>query len=198
MVPGILAQPGDKAEFDEYGGEDAHKGAAIDIVLPGEPVAQNPSLPSKMPSVFTPIAAELAPAKRGLDDGARNEEASEPSLVEEVSLLEPEGPGGTAEAAIPASSSNQRDRRPSAGFEDLDVLPDLEGFSDSFTASEFGLGGPSVEKNGKGYTSQGGSGSRPGQDIEILEAGGGTAIPLVARTRGNGRFRRAPGPLGLE
>jgi len=38
-------------------------------------------------------------------------------------------------------------KRSAVGFDELDVLPDLDGFSDSFTASEFSSGGSSAERS---------------------------------------------------
>ena len=68
---------------------------------------------------------------------------------------------------MPAGAIPDKGRRPSAGFDDLDVLPDLEGFSDSFTASEFASGGSSstASQGGASYAgSASSSGSRQGQE----------------------------------
>ena len=62
--------------------------------------------------------------------------------MDETSLLDPDD-GARGVAAIPFDPGYDRALRPSAGFDDLDVLPDLEGFSDAFTASEFSSGGSS-------------------------------------------------------
>jgi hypothetical protein len=124
-------------------------GANVDIVLPGEAPILDALGADAEPSV-----AKLFP-----------EGAADSGFVEEASLLEPEEPTAEAEPAIPAGS--EKERRPSLGFDELDVLPDLDGFSDSFTASEFAFGGSSAERSERvPVPSSGGgsSGQRAGQE----------------------------------
>jgi hypothetical protein len=61
-------------------------------------------------------------------------------------------------------AGHEKDSRPSGGYEDLDVLPDLEGYSDSFNASEFASGGAPSSKDSKGHAGQSGPGGRSGQE----------------------------------
>lgn len=126
-------------------------GANVDIVLPEEPVEVDDLL-----SDAEPIVAKFSP-----------EAAAEPGYVEEASLLEPEGEAVAAEAAVPPHAAAERARQPSPDFDELDVLPDLDGFSDSFTASEFASGGSSAERpdrNPSVSSGGGSSGSRAGQE----------------------------------
>ena len=68
-------------------------------------------------------------------------------------------------------------RRPSAGFDDLDVLPDLEGFSDSFTASEFAVG------RVLGCGESAGELRRHGLFLRVEAGAGRTSIPPRSRRR---------------
>jgi hypothetical protein len=151
-VPGIL-------DHDENSAADAASellgasdlGANVDIVLPGE----EPE-PDALVSDAEPFVAKLFP-----------EGEADPGFVEEGSLLEPEEQIAEAEPAIPGNAGAEKDRRPSLGFDELDVLPDLDGFTDSFTASEFAFGGSSAERSDRnlsGSSSGGSSGSRAGQE----------------------------------
>jgi hypothetical protein len=106
---------------------DAQIGANVDIVLPGDD-----------------DSTEVEMLGSGSDAGAFAKEGSE---TEEASLLEPEA--ASNEPAMPpnayakpsSNASPDRQSRQSGGFDELDVLPDLDGFTDSFTASEFSSGG---------------------------------------------------------
>jgi hypothetical protein len=141
-------------------------GANVDIVLPGEPIE---------PESLAPGVESFAPslASRGADEPA----FAEPAFIDEPSLLEPEDQVAEAEPAIPARAGARaspnagpgRESRPSLGFDELDVLPDLDGFADSFTASEFAFGGSPAERPERVPAVGGGSGggtsaSRPGQE----------------------------------
>lgn len=151
-VPGIL-NPDDASAADSAPDPLASPelGSNIDIVLPGEapePEAQGPEA--------EPFVAKLFP-----------EGAADPDFVEEASLLEPEEQASDAVPVLPSSAKAGGERRPSLGFDELDVLPDLDGFADSFTASEFSFGGSSAERSDRsiaGSSSGRSSGSRPGQE----------------------------------
>jgi hypothetical protein len=131
--------------------DEAGIGANVDIVLPEEP-AEVEGLGA------APAPKGPAPAKAGA--------AAEADYLEEASLLEPDGLG--AEAAIPTNAGAEDDGRPSPGFDELDVLPDLDGFTDAFTASEFASGGSAAagaERGAYARGSGGGSSSpRAGQE----------------------------------
>jgi hypothetical protein len=132
-VPGLMDRAA--AQGPEAGIEPAvgpEMGSNVNIVLPGEAgeigtLAEGPA----------PLASDAEPAE-AVEDA---EEADEPSLLESDE--------GTfdAEAAIPAETGRGAGKRASLGFDELDVLPDLDGFSDSFTASEFASGGQAAERS---------------------------------------------------
>jgi hypothetical protein len=169
LLPGILTEGDDVEDFDALSGGD-EKGANIDIVLPGE-AASSASFAG--PEEITRYAAE-GRSGGGFDrtgpGGGRpdlDETATELTPVDETSLLDPDDGEGRGAAAIPINPGYDRALRPSAGFEDLDVLPDLEGFSDAFTASEFSSGGSSDAvgpMNPMKGGSQGLSGSKAGPE----------------------------------
>jgi len=149
------------------GGDEGGLGRSVDIVLPGEAPEE---LVSAEPLEGEP--AERAPAAGRHPAKAADEEPAafarrrrdEPEEVEEideapeelVSLIGPEdqGPG----AAVPRSESPS-----AASVDDLDILPDLDGFSDSFAPAEFqsveGGGGPAAHSASAGAPRGGGSGS---------------------------------------
>jgi hypothetical protein len=151
-VPGIF-------ESDEALSADAvydsaaspEMGANVDIVLPGE----------------APDSEAIVAGAEPINAKPFYDSAEDPSFVEEVRLLEPEGEESSVEAAIPSSAGAERERRPSLGIEDLDVLPDLDSFSGSFDATEFGVGGSAVDRSDRspaGNSSVRMSGSKAGQD----------------------------------
>lgn len=126
-------------------------GANVDIVLPGEAPD-----PEAIIAGAEPIAAKPF-----------FESDEDPGFVDEVRLLEPEGEESSVEAAIPSAAGAETERRPSLGIEDLDVLPDLDGFSGSFDSTEFGVGGSSAERSDRspaGNSNSRMSGSKAGQD----------------------------------
>jgi hypothetical protein len=119
-----------EAEASPLGAEaaDPEIGAHVDIVLPGE-AAEVEAVDAE------PFAARIFP-----------EGEAESDFAPEVELLEPEGQSAEAEPAIPANAKPERERRSPSNFDELDVLPDLDGFTDSFTASEFAFGASSAER----------------------------------------------------
>jgi hypothetical protein len=142
----------------------AEMGANVDIVLPGDgvPPAQGPE-------------------DAGAPEAARDAEAiGEVEDIDEPSLLEAEDTSFEA-AAIPAEPARNAGKRPSLGFDELDVLPDLDGFSDSFTASEFASGGQPAERS-----SGGASAAMPGAGAAVPRTGQGNldsaALAQAVRT----------------
>jgi hypothetical protein len=171
LVPGLLtadeAPAEGVADFDALRGEESAKGANVDIVLPGEDAsaeAFSEEEPRGFPSARQALRPASAKAGRAAGRAGAEEDAAERAPVEEASLLDPESGDGEAGAGIPAAASPEKGRRSDSGFEDLDVLPDLEGFSDSFTSSEFSSGGSPAVASQKGYGGQGSSGSKPGHE----------------------------------
>lgn len=166
LLPGLLSE-GEKADDFElpHGGDEPEKGTNVDIVLPGETAATESYVEADEISDYVPIArpgAGNAKSRVAAED-LLDAEATELFPVDEASLLDAEA--GDAVAAMPVASSRDQGRRPSVGFDDLDVLPDLEGFSDSFTASEFNTGGSSAANSQqKSYGAQGSNGARSGQE----------------------------------
>ncbi len=150
-VPGIF-EGGAGAEADPdavlVGVPDPEIGSHVDIVLPGEATDVEP-LEAEGESFATKVLPDAD---------------ADPGFAPEAGLLEPEGPAVEAEPAIPANAGSERERR-SSGFDELDVLPDLDGFSDSFTASEFAFGGSSAERPERGVPAGSGGGSaKAGQE----------------------------------
>lgn len=128
-------------------------GANLDIVLPGDEADVG---------LLAPGAEAFAPEPAAFHPRAAFSSAA-PSAVEELdeaSLLEPET-GGEADTAIPANAALERDRR-GVGIDDLDILPDLDGFSDSFTSSEFAAKSSSGERADSSVLSEGSSSARQG------------------------------------
>jgi hypothetical protein len=124
--------------------EASRPGSNLDIVLPGDDFEPDLLAPGAEAFVPEPLGDASLPSQAAAQARSAFSSAA-PSAVEELdeeSLLEPEA---DAEPAIPTNATPDRDRR-SVGFDDLDILPDLDGFSDSFTASEFAAGGASGER----------------------------------------------------
>lgn len=194
MVPEVLTPLADQDEAELPAAEAAPApqeplaGANLDIVLPGDEASLDILAPGA--DAFEPAALgegaissaqEARPEARGRAEprpearAAVRASAGIPSPVEELeeaSLLEPEsGSGSAAEPAIPANADFDKDRRSSVGFDELDMLPDLDGFTDSFTASEFASGGSSGNRAeaerpmpSSGASSQARSGAAAGMD----------------------------------
>ena len=172
-VLGGLAQNPEFVEAEPYVHDDALKGGKVDIVLPGEDVSPDSfgsgdeplSEYTDQPPIEPLKAYEDPPSGEGGTE--KTEKAAATGGVppaEVASLLEPEGSGIEAPAAMPMGAGHEKDSRPSGGYEDLDVLPDLEGYSDSFNASEFASGGAPSNKDSKGHAGQAGPGGRSGQE----------------------------------
>jgi hypothetical protein len=117
-------------------------GSNVDIVLPGElPAAENEmGAESLAPTPGTPESAQARFDR--LPESGRSEDTADAD-AEEPSLLEAEDPSFAGEAAIPSGTAGGGGKQAAPGLDELDVLPDLDGFSDSFTASEFASGGRS-------------------------------------------------------
>jgi hypothetical protein len=167
-VPGLLegdVEP--EAEAPPMSVPDPEIGSHVDIVLPGEAAEVE-----ELDAEAEPFAAKIFP-----------EGEADPGFSPETGLLEPEGAADEPETAIPANAGArasayagakaspnagvESERRSSSGFDELDVLPDLDGFTDSFTASEFAFGGSSAERPERSHgTGSGGgsSGSKAGQE----------------------------------
>jgi hypothetical protein len=161
MLPGFLegagAAAGPEQEIEPIAA--AEVGSKVDIVLPGE----GPETEAAEPVVYV-AAAEADAASEGASLAASAAGEEEPDL------LEPEDASFGAAAAIPVESARDGGRRSSTGFDELDVLPDLDGFSDSFTASEFASGGSGQDRSEgaapasvMGASSSGASAARMGQ-----------------------------------
>jgi hypothetical protein len=160
-VPGLLSQDGAAAVA---GGEAMGKGGKVDILLPGEEDSTESFVIEGASQRYSPDGlpidgqdAILASAGLDAEGEAVDEDAIEISPVDTASLLGPEEPDGKAEAAIPANSAPAKGQPASVGFDELDILPDLEGFSDSFTASEFSSSGSLAESAARGFGGQGAS-----------------------------------------
>jgi hypothetical protein len=172
-VPGILTQDQDPTPSEAYGGDDILRGANVDIVLPGEEASSQSFVSGEesrrdradaLPfGDRAPVLAAFT-AKRGSESILGGEEAADLSPIAEASLLEPEGLGSDADAALPSEFGAERGAGSSGGIDDLDVLPDLESYSDSFNASEFASGGSSSNSGSKGNGGHGASATRPGQE----------------------------------
>jgi hypothetical protein len=128
LIPDGSGEDGEKA-FPS-GAADALAGSRVDIVLPGG-------------------EAESLDAGAGAEEAELAEEAlaagAEPRPAEEPSLEGGESPSEPASSAAPAMPSARigsgGDARQPEGADDLDVLPDLDGFTDSFAAAEFSSSG---------------------------------------------------------
>jgi uncharacterized membrane protein YgcG len=172
-VPGILTRDQDSTPSEAYGGDDIFRGANVDIVLPGEE-ASSQSFASGEESQRERADAlpfgDRAPvlsaftAKRGSESTPGSDEAAVLSSIAEANLLEPDGLGGDADAALPSDFGAERRAGSSGGIDDLDVLPDLENYSEAFNASEFASGGSSSNNSFKGNGGHGASATRPGQE----------------------------------
>lgn len=191
MVPGLFspaaATEAEADDFDPLRSDATEKGGNVDIVLPGEPLGSESFLGPDEAQAYAPGGRSRAAipglaSGRGSAESVLDEEAAELSPVDDTSLLEAEGSEGERAAAMPSSAVPDKGRRPSSGFDDLDVLPDLEGFSDSFTASEFTSGGSSAassEPASYGGGAGSSSGSRRGQGQDGLDP---AALAQAVRT----------------
>ena len=155
-LPGLF-----EAKGDESGAQGQAMGAGVDIVLPEEAVSAEAYSPIDSAAGFD----ESPSPRRRATAGEGEEEAAELAPLDEDSLLEPERPQRTESTRESAArEASGRDRGPSSGFEDLDVLPDLEGFSDAFTSAEFSSSRDGTQGNGDETNYHKNSGSRSGQE----------------------------------
>jgi hypothetical protein len=156
-LPGLLSP-----EADEGGQlEDGSTGTKVDIVLPEETASADyfgggegaawPSegaLPSEAPRPDRTAKRREQPPSAAKQDL---------SPLDVTSLLEPEE-AEEVEPVLPAASSPGKERHPSPAFDDLDVLPDLDGFSDTFAASEFTSGALQAEAPARAQSAASASG----------------------------------------
>ena len=159
MVPEILTPIAETEEPFDQGGRLAgseekadsqvaavpQPGAYLDIVLPGDDAEPDIFAPGAEAFVPEPLSGASAPRRSEARARAAFSSAS-PSAVEELddaSLLEPEADSGS-EPVIPTNATLERNGR-GTGFDDLDILPDLDGFSDSFAVAESTAGRASGE-----------------------------------------------------
>jgi hypothetical protein len=136
FFPGLI--PDSDGEGRESGGQafaagaaEAPAGSRVDIVLPGgEAEAES-------------FDADAEVEEADLVEEARPEAGDgEPTMAEEPSLLDDRGPAASSAPAMPpAHMGSAGDARAPEGIDDLDVLPDLDGFTDSFAAAEFSSSG---------------------------------------------------------
>ena len=134
--------------------EDEGRGRAVNIVLPGEGPSGEGLEEADSLQELPPAPSEPAPGRKASAPAALEEVGPALSGAEELgSLIGPDEAEGGPAALPPASG------RGSASFEDLDVLPDLEGFSDSFAPAEMH---PASEPapSSRGGSSGGGGGGR--------------------------------------
>ena len=160
MVPGLFSKAQDATEPEDFHEIDAQSGTNVDIVLPGDESLVD--YPDPSPRGEPSLDLHISSPKNGSGRVERMDEATELLSEEEASLLEPEGNEGDSQTALPLSEGAEN--HSSGSVDDLDVLPDLEGYSDSFTSSEFASSGSASNNVAKGYNGQGGSTSRPGQE----------------------------------
>lgn len=156
--------PGSGEAAGSQATEASQPGANLDIVLPGDDLEPDLLAPGAEAFVPEPLGGASSPRQAATRARPAFSSAA-PSAVEELddaSLLEPEA-GADAEPAIPTNAALERDRR-GAGIDDLDILPDLDAFSDSFTASEFAAGDASGERAdpSRPVLSEGSSSARQG------------------------------------
>jgi hypothetical protein len=130
FLPGLIPdRDGDGGEQAfPAGSAEAPAGSRVDIVLPGGEDEAD-SIDAEAGAEEAELAEEARPAD---GDG-------EPRPAEEPSLMEDRGPA--APAMPSAHIGSDRDARAPEGIDDLDVLPDLDGFTDSFAAAEFSSSG---------------------------------------------------------
>jgi hypothetical protein len=147
-LPGLEnkdAKRGDSAYDEENAERDtdgAVPGRRVDIVLPGEgPDEEATAVEDEFPaersnSVIRPALSSFegestAWVPAGATPSSDTLAASGESLLDDADLHE--------EAAVPFAATGSRDRGSgdAGAFDDLDVLPDLDGFSDSFAAPEY-------------------------------------------------------------
>jgi hypothetical protein len=167
MVPEVLspesARPEavDSLEAASGQGDSAQRaGSNLDIVLPGDEGAPNLLSPDD--------SASLPGRASGRASGLASDEIDDSSLLEPdipPSDARPSAASHNASGALSHNAAYEAPARPSSGFDELDVLPDLEGFADTFTSSEFSSGGGAenarLPSGGGDSPSGGGTGMDP-------------------------------------
>ena len=131
-LPGVLSDRQDEgAEGADsiFSDDQAPAGSRVDIVLPGDEAPAAEAAAEEEASNVEPVGDEALVAASG-----------EGQEAEAVSLIGA-GDQGELSAAVPPPPLRQERGSRHEGLEDLDVLPDLDGFTDSFAAAEFGSGG---------------------------------------------------------
>jgi hypothetical protein len=193
-----LAEPA-TAETDL--GAESLTGANVNIVLPGDEGGEV--------EMLEPGAEAFAKAKPAFEEEEYVEDAEEAEDAEDASLIEAEDSSGEAAmppnaraavsggaaagafhgtgaeaspraAARPADPAEDRGSRQPGGFDELDVLPDLDGFTDSFTASEFSSGGSGGDRSERMPPVPSGGGSRPSRSGQ--EGADPAALAQAVRT----------------
>ena len=123
-----------------YAGQDAAVGSVVDIVLPGgeaERDFQAGDAVERAARESAPDGAALGGQPVGPAAGARTEPgaAGAGDLEREVADLRSESFVSSDPGEAPSSSGAPR---PSVSLDELDTLPDLDGFSDAFTTAQAG------------------------------------------------------------
>lgn len=145
VLPGLASEGASAGDLDGEGSE--FRGRTVDIVLPGEAPADFGGNEDELESLPDGDAAEEAvdaspsppaeqaprvPAAASRPAARRHPDAVPEEAPEELgSLLEPDGTDG-GPIAVPRAEDPGR-----VGSDELDVLPDLDGFSDSFAPVEY-------------------------------------------------------------
>jgi len=135
-LPGLLPEdrPGEGGEGSDAifssGSAEPATGSRVDIVLPGEGAEAGLD------------ASDVEDASEAEEVTMAGDEApSARQVAEDVSFIEErEAAGGPVAAVPPPHLAGDREAKPD-GIDDLDVLPDLDGFTDSFAAAEFSSSG---------------------------------------------------------
>lgn len=147
-LPGFSFAGGERLEAEVPGEEPDERGHAVDIVLPGEgpagagveeaPIEELASVDARrddarletLPlATSEPLSSSSPRTAAGRSPMSAPETGSAPEDV--ASLL---GPDGHAESPVAVPTPEAPGL---SSFDDLDVLPDLDGFSDSFAPAEF-------------------------------------------------------------
>jgi hypothetical protein len=140
LLPGLVPdRPGEAVEKADSifsaGAEEPMAGTRVDIVLPGGEAEPGAAVAGEPGAGGTDADQAEEAEFASLEAEAEADQGTDASLADEGERA----PG--AAAAVPAQpESPSREARPE-GIEDLDVLPDLDGFTDSFAAAEFSSSG---------------------------------------------------------
>jgi hypothetical protein len=133
FLPGLLPGQSQDAEATDSvfssGEGESTAGSRVDIVLPGGDLERSSDL-----------AAEGSPVG-GVEEVRAGIEDIDAENAEEISLIDAEEPAGRESAAVSIPPAPSHASSMTESLEDLDVLPDLDGFTDSFAAAEFSSSG---------------------------------------------------------